>query len=296
MPLEALINEIIDTRNHPLHFPRLRLPKNVFPSSDATAAFRKANHAIISSPSPFFESDIRQLLSEAEQSFNLIIVTRGFEQTSHRLPYQIAREVLRETHRPDVKLLVLSGPVTPAKLAENLGGSLVLAGEGRSLSNLADLFNHDGFRVYTCQDPIGVQLAGTMIEAYSLLGAYLLRTKEIQGRSQVASFIVETFRRSHAPGRGHGRKKRDLPSQQPGLGGRLYFRRHGRPQRHVGKKAGQTTRRPQRYRSKCDQEPKGQRIPGPWGIMPSARLISFSKKYDLDVPRLRQAYRIFWKE
>ena len=50
---EDLVGELIDTRVHPIHFPDSRLPKNVFPSADATAAFRKATEALITTSIEF---------------------------------------------------------------------------------------------------------------------------------------------------------------------------------------------------------------------------------------------------
>ena len=296
---EDLVGELIDTRVHPIHFPDSRLPKNVFPSADSTAAFRKATEALITTSIDFFETDLRRLLDEANQPLNLIISTRGFDQTSHRLPIQIARDVLGETRRTDVNLLVISGPVTPKKLVEERGGSLVLAGPPRVANNLADLFNWSNFTCHVCDDPIGVQVAGTMSEVYTLLGSYLLRTKEIQGRGQVASFFTETSQEVMKFAQALGGRRETFLPDNPAWSAEYLAAGMGGPGATFGRQAGRSLSRARhsardflKDTSRDHREESWQFI-GYTGIR-SAYLVA--KTLNLEMPRLRQAYRIFWKD
>ena len=296
---EDLIGELIDTRVHPAHFPKNRLPKNVFPASDATAAFRKATEAVLTTPIDFFETDLRRLLAEANHPLNIILATRGFDQTDHRLPVQIAQDVLKELRRYDVNVLVLSGPVTPAKLVEGRGGAMVLAGPLRAARTLSDLFTWSDFFVYVCDDPIGVQVAGTMTEVYTLLGTYLLRTKEMIGRGMVASFIRETSEEVIRLAVALGGKKETFLPDNPAWAAEYVAAGMGGPATNFGRQAGRSLSRAKHSAmdylkdNSRDHREAGWQFIGYTGIR-SAYLTS--KKLNLEMPRLRQAYRIFWKD
>ncbi|MEW5725097.1 MAG: 1-acyl-sn-glycerol-3-phosphate acyltransferase [Thermodesulfobacteriota bacterium] len=296
---EDLIASIIDTRTHLRHFPKIRLPKNAFPTSDALAAFRKANEVLVSSPVVFFEAEARRVLTEALQPVNLIIATRGFEQITHRLPIQIAREIVDELARGDVNLLVLSGPVTPQALAEGGGASLVLAGPRPTAQWLADLFNLPGFDLFICEDPVGVQVAGVMSEVYSLLGSYLIRTKQMNGRNEIAAFLretsEETLRLALALG---GRKETFLPDN-PAWAAEYAAAGLGGPGAAFGRKAGRSLSSAKAQamdfvlHSPRELREEAQHLIGYTGIR-SAYLVA--KSLNVNVPRLRQAYGIFWRD
>ena len=296
---EDLIREILDTRGQPIFFPEIRLPKNVFPAVDATAAFRKATEVVVSGPVDFFESDVRRLLAEAPQPISLIIATRGFEQAGHRLPVQIARQVLRETGRSDVSLLVLSGPITPLKLAEGRGGALVLAGPPNKTRVLARLFDDGVFHVDTCDDPIGVQLAAVMAEVYSLLGAYLIRTKEMQGRGQIATFIKETSREVMDLAVALGGKRVTFLPDNPAWAAEYIAAGLGGPGAAFGRKAGKSLTRAKQSaleflkHAPGDLREEGVQLIGYTGIRSAYHL---ARKHNVKAPLLRQAYRIFWKD
>ena len=294
-PREDLITEIVEQRTHPVHFPKLRLPKNVFPASDAVAAFRKATEVIISVPVDHFETDFRRLLIESHEPLRVIIASRGFDTSNHQLPIQMARNVLKQSPRDNVDLLVLSGPVTPNKLAEGRGGSLVLAGPMKSARVLADLLRHHDFTVFISDDPVGVQVAAIMAEVYTLLGTYLLRTKAIQGRGQVASFFVESSREVMDLAVALGGKKETFLPDNPAWTAEYVAAGMGGPGASFGRQAGRSLNWAKNFRQESAKESRedSPQTLAYYGIR-SAYLTA--KNLGLHVPRLRQAYRIFWKD
>ena len=299
-PRDSLVTELIETRVHPVYFPETRLPKNVFPSSDATAAFRKATEVIISSSIEFLENDLRLLLSEAHQPVNMIITTRGFDQRGHRLPIQIARSVVEDMGRYEDTLSVLSGPITPYKLAESAGGALVMAGPLKVAHKMADMFMGDGFSVYVCDDPVGVQVAGIMTEVYCVLGSYLLRTKEMKGRIQVAYYIRETSEEVMALALALGGKEETFLPKNPAWTAEYVSAGMGGPGVAFGRQAGRALSKTRSSAlefladdSRDLRSEEGWHLVGYTGIR-SAYLTA--KNLNLNLPRLRQAYRIFWKD
>jgi glycerol-3-phosphate dehydrogenase len=294
-PREDLITEVVEQRTHPVHFPKIRLPKNVFPASDSVAAYRKATEVVISVPVDHFETDFRRLLAEAHQPLRVIIASRGFDTSSHQLPIQMARNVLRQSPREDVDLLALSGPVTPNKLAEGRGGSLVLAGPMKSARTLSDLLRHHDFTVFVCDDPVGVQVASIMAEVYTLLGTYLLRTKAMKGRGQVASFFVESSREVIDLAVALGGKRETFQPDNPAWTAEYVAAGMGGPGASFGRQAGRSLNWAKGFRqepAKESREDSPQKL-AYYGIR-SAYLTA--KNLGLHVPRLRQAYRIFWKD
>ena len=227
-PREDLTAGLVDTRVHPVHFPKYRLPKNVFPNSDSMASFKKATDAIITSPVEFFETDMRRLLEEAQQPLSLVILTRGFDQTSHRMPIQIAQDVVYDMERSDVSLLVLSGPVTPQKFIAGEGGVLTMAGPLSAARSSADLFRWQGFfgsrlrRSHRSTDSRnnvrGIQSPGRVSSPHQ--GAFRARPD--------SELCHRNLGRGNKTGQGPGRQKGNLSAGQPGLGGRIRGRRHGR--------------------------------------------------------------------
>lgn len=296
---EDLVTSLIETRTHPKDFTQTHLPKNVFPVSDATAAFRKATEVIISTPVELFESDVRCVLDQGRQPLTLIMATRGFEQTTHRLPMEIARQILKESGRNDVNLLVISGPVTPLKLAEGVGGSLVLAGPAGVTKTVSGLFSMAPFNVFQCEDPIGVQVAAVMAEVYSLLGAYLIRTKEMKGRGQVATYIRETSEEAMTLAVALGGRRETFLPDNPAWVAEYVAAGLGGPGATFGREAGKSLSKARAAVMDAgegfsrDADEKGPLMIGYTGIR-SAYMVA--KDLDLNVPRLRQAYRIFWKD
>jgi len=296
---EDLVEDIVDTRFHPVHFPEIRLPKTVFCSHDPTAAFRKASEVLIAVPVHLFEVEFRRVLAEIQQPVQIIIATRGFERNGRRLPIQIAWSVIEETGRNDVSIFVLSGPVTPEILAYGRGGSLVLAGPLPAAHQLADLFKLPGFQVYVCDDPVGVQVAGTMTQVYSVLGAYLLRTKALSGRQSVAAFFRETSEEATKLAQVLGGKKETFLAANPAWGAEYVAEGLGGPGAKFGRQAGGLfgrTMRPLRHSPPelvADLHNNGYRHIGFHGIK-SAYLAAQALR--LNLPRLEEAYEIFWRQ
>ena len=216
-PREDLITAIMDTRVQPVHFPKVRLPKNVFPSSDAVASFRKATDVVVTTSVEFFETDVRRLLAETQQSVNLIIVTRGFEQTAHRLPIQIASAVVRETGRSDVSLLVLSGPITPPRPGRGYGRQPGFGRSDQGRGKRGRSVQRVRLQRSYLRRPHGS--AGGRDNGRGLYGSGHLFTPDQGTERQGPDRLLYPGdqRGGHSTGRGHGRPQGYLFAQQPGL-------------------------------------------------------------------------------
>ena len=174
-------------------FPDNRLPKNVFPTHDHTAAFRKATEVVVAVPPWRMDDTLKVIFGEARELRSLIIASRGFDPQSHRLTMQIAWEASVAAGRPKVSILALSGPFRPAALFGEEGGLWTLAGEVRSgRASEALLFKFGKFRVSVSPDPIGIQMAAALADAYALYGHQVDRQRKIRSLPlEMAAFARE---------------------------------------------------------------------------------------------------------
>jgi hypothetical protein len=112
---------------------------------------------------------------------------------------QIAWEAAVATGRGNLNILALSGPFTPKTLlgGDEAGGLWTLAGTvqgGRSSEAL--LFKFGKYRVTVSPDPIGVQMAAALADAYALYAALRERrprqeTAEAGTAPESAAFLRE---------------------------------------------------------------------------------------------------------
>jgi glycerol-3-phosphate dehydrogenase (NAD(P)+) len=104
----------------------------------------------------------------------LVVVAKGVERGSLKLPLELAAEV-----RPGLAAAVLSGPNFAHEVAAGLPAAAVVAGLDAGLrAGAATLLGSPGFRLYGSDDPVGVQVGGAAknviaIAAGAVIGAGL---------------------------------------------------------------------------------------------------------------------------
>ncbi|MDR1577807.1 MAG: 1-acyl-sn-glycerol-3-phosphate acyltransferase [Deltaproteobacteria bacterium] len=190
-PSESAIQSLADKRG--LENLDFRLPKNVFPTYDHMEAFRKASEVIVAAPPEETRELFKTIFASSGELKSLILASRGFDRLSHRLTIQMAWEAAVAAGRPQTNILVLSGPFGPEDLLKNRGGLWILAGPNTKNGRVAEssLFKFGPFAVHLSDDPIGVQTAAALIDAYSLYGACLHHKRELRTPLAMANFTRE---------------------------------------------------------------------------------------------------------
>jgi glycerol-3-phosphate dehydrogenase/1-acyl-sn-glycerol-3-phosphate acyltransferase len=189
-PSESAIQSLADQRA--LKDLDYRLPKNVFPTSDHMEAFRKASEVIVAAPPEETAELFKTIFAASGELKSLILASRGFDRLSHRLTIQMAWEAAVAAGRPKTNILVLSGPFYPDDLLNNRGGLWILASPDKTVRPPeSSLFKFGPFQVHLSDDPIGVQTAAALIDAYSLYGAYLHHKRELRSPLAMANFTRE---------------------------------------------------------------------------------------------------------
>jgi hypothetical protein len=155
-------------------------------------AFRKANQVVVAAPPSAVGPMLADLFKSALVLKSVILASRGFDPLSHRLPIQTAWEASVAAGFPEVEIMALSGPFLPSDLVEETGGMWILAcspKEGRVPE--ASLFKTPRFQVFLSDDPIGVQTAAAMSDAYALYGAWLKSRKGLKDHREMAQYVRE---------------------------------------------------------------------------------------------------------
>ena len=139
--------------------PRLagfQLPANVRVSNSIEEIFSTATLAVSAIPAQFARDTWRRIGPVLAANTGIVTVTKGVEVSSLCPPLEVLLAVTG--HRP---LAVLSGPTIASELARQLPATLLAASVDEKFASLVqNIFSRPWLRIYTSQDPIGVEIAG----------------------------------------------------------------------------------------------------------------------------------------
>jgi glycerol-3-phosphate dehydrogenase (NAD(P)+) len=136
--------------------PELRLPDAVRVTDDAAAAFADATLMVSAIPAQFARATWTRLAAHVPAGAGVVTVTKGVEVGSMQRPTQVLRDVLGA--RP---VAVLSGPTIAHELALHKPAVMVAAGSDDAFARrMQATFSQPWLRIYTSDDPTGVELAG----------------------------------------------------------------------------------------------------------------------------------------
>ena len=153
------------TRENRRYLPGFRLPDSVSISADP-GFFEHADLIVCAVPSRFLRDVLGQLSEHLQRGRPFISATKGLEFPSLLRPTQIITEVVGA--RP---IAVLSGPSHAEEVAARMPTAVVAASEDPGLAlRVQDLFTTERFRVYTSEDPLGVELGGALKNVLSIAG------------------------------------------------------------------------------------------------------------------------------
>ena len=92
------------------------------------------------------------------ESVILVTATKGLDPQTTNTPSQIFQSVF-----PNNPVAVLSGPNLSKEIDQGLPAATVVASSDQAAAEkVQTLFSSDQFRVYTCPDPLGAELGGTL--------------------------------------------------------------------------------------------------------------------------------------
>ncbi|MFM9959115.1 MAG: NAD(P)H-dependent glycerol-3-phosphate dehydrogenase [Phycisphaerales bacterium] len=146
--------------------PRLemvRLPESVRVTDDDAAALRNAGLIVAAVPTQYIRSVLERVRRHIPPNAPIVSVSKGFENGTLQRPTQVIVDALASTARPAPPVGVLSGPTIAPELGRCLPATMLAASTDAALAErVQTLFTTSWLRVYTSDDPVGVEVAGAV--------------------------------------------------------------------------------------------------------------------------------------
>lgn len=142
--------------------PTVTLPDAVDVTSEDAAIGEDADMLINAVPTQFIRSVWTRLADHTPDDLPIVCVSKGIETGTLRSPTGVLHDVLDEDGgRQRRPICVLSGPTIAAELARHQPATMIAASDDADLAcRVQSLFTMPWLRVYTGDDPIGVEIAG----------------------------------------------------------------------------------------------------------------------------------------
>ncbi|KQV61169.1 glycerol-3-phosphate dehydrogenase [Pelomonas sp. Root1217] len=152
----AAIGQMRVSRRNAAYLPDGELPAALDLTSDCAAAIAHAADGLTIVATPM--SGLRETLAGLPSTQRVLWLCKGFEAVTGRLGHEIAREL-----QPSMRVGILSGPSFAQEVAAGRPTALVAASEDADLAQAAvDAFHGERLRVYTSNDPVGVEVGGAV--------------------------------------------------------------------------------------------------------------------------------------
>lgn len=161
--------EIRDGANHTF-LPDVALPAGIEATTDLASVVAGAEIVFAVVPSQFAREVYRQLAGSLAADQVLVAAAKGIEEGSLMLPVEVIHDELGPAH----PVVVLSGPSFASDVAHGKPTALVAASNDSGLADhVQGLLASSELRVYTNQDPVGVQLGGALKNVVALAAGIL---------------------------------------------------------------------------------------------------------------------------
>ncbi len=147
-------------RENDTYLPGFQISENISVSSDLGIAVEDAEVVLSVMPSHHVRSVYAQMLPSLSESMVFVSATKGLEVHTILRMSEIIR--LAGTRFP-LRVAALSGPTFAKEVARGEPTALVVASPDDDLNRrIQAAFSGPTFRVYTSQDPIGVEIGGSI--------------------------------------------------------------------------------------------------------------------------------------
>ncbi|HLV66496.1 MAG TPA: NAD(P)H-dependent glycerol-3-phosphate dehydrogenase [Polyangiaceae bacterium] len=142
-------------------FPGHALHPGVEPLSDLERAVEGAALVVLVVPTAFERATLEGARAALLPDALIVVANKGIETGSLRLPTEVVGDVLGA--ESEARVVALSGPSFAEEVARGLPTNLVAASRNASAAaRVQSLFASERLRVYTSEDPIGVQVGGAL--------------------------------------------------------------------------------------------------------------------------------------
>lgn len=160
------VAEHLKTKRTLTTLPQLKLPSSVFVTNNMKEALQGKEMVLCVTPSHTVRATFQAAIKSGLKKDILVVsASKGIENGTHMRMSEIIKDIF-----PDVgDLVILSGPSHAEEVAMGQPVALVAASHAdRAAERVRAIFAADSFRVYTSDDPIGVELGGALKNIYAV--------------------------------------------------------------------------------------------------------------------------------
>lgn len=149
--------ELQQVRENKQYLPGCAFPLKLRAVSDLAAAVAEADDLLISTPSHALGETLRAIRPHLRPGQGVASACKGFEPGSGRLVHEVIEHELGTDH----PLAVISGPTFAKELGIGLPTAVTVASQNAAFAQkIAARLHGDGFRAYTADDLVGVEIGG----------------------------------------------------------------------------------------------------------------------------------------
>jgi len=153
---------IAENRENEKFLPGLRIPDCVVPCHDLAKALAGANIVVSVVPSQHCRHLFEQMRSHLHPETIIVSATKGLEEISLLRMTEVIAQVLQSAGQ-HTRIGALSGPSFALEAARGDPTAITIASQDTELAQTVQQeFSSASFRVYTNDDPIGVELGGAL--------------------------------------------------------------------------------------------------------------------------------------
>lgn len=152
---------IIHHRENTLFLPGIPLSENLLPTNDLAAVVSGKDLVLIVVPSHVMREVSARIAEVISPDSIVVSASKGIENQTHLTMSGILRETL--PHIPESHLAALSGPSFAREVAMGVPTVVTVAARDKAVAGFVQqVFATPGFRVYTNEDLVGVELGGSV--------------------------------------------------------------------------------------------------------------------------------------
>jgi glycerol-3-phosphate dehydrogenase (NAD(P)+) len=152
-PFEEELKGIRETGENTTYLPEVKVPSEIQWTADP-AAVSDADLVVVVTPSRFYRSSLEAFKPHLPESALIVSATKGLDEATHQRMSEVAYDVLGR------QVAILSGPSHAEEVARGVPTAVTIASE--QAAQIQQAFMGKSFRVYTSDDPLGVEIGGTL--------------------------------------------------------------------------------------------------------------------------------------
>lgn len=151
-PFEEEISAIRNAGENSAYLPGVKIPSDIQWTSKPEAA-RDVELLVVVTPSRFYRSSLGKFKDNLSKDVLIVNATKGLDEATHQRMSEVAKDILERD------IAILSGPSHAEEVARSVPTAVTIAGE--RAEQIQQAFLGESFRVYTSDDPLGVEIGGT---------------------------------------------------------------------------------------------------------------------------------------